>query len=147
MEDSPPGEAKSLDSPDAGWAFLDGSERVAVQLPIAEIGRGVYRPGWRWSEHAQPFSGGESEEHVGYVISGRMAVCAKDGTEVEVGPGEAFVAVRFCRFPTPSMRTVCALPPALPPEHAGRGAKREKAPFAGAFCLGPPGLEPGTNRL
>jgi quercetin dioxygenase-like cupin family protein len=92
MEDSPPVEAKSLDSPDAGWAFLDGSERVAVQLRIAEIGRGVYQPGWRWSEHAQPFSGSESEEHVGYVISGRMAVCAKDGTEVEVGPGEAFVA-------------------------------------------------------
>jgi hypothetical protein len=26
------------------------------------------------------------------VISSHMAVCAKDGTEVEVGPGEAFVA-------------------------------------------------------
>jgi quercetin dioxygenase-like cupin family protein len=92
MEDSPPVEAKSVDSPDARWTFLDGSERVAVQLRIAEIGRGVYRPGWRWSEHAQPFSGSESEEHVGYVISGRMAVCARDGMKVEVGPGEAFVA-------------------------------------------------------
>jgi mannose-6-phosphate isomerase-like protein (cupin superfamily) len=36
--------------------------------------------------------GYESEEHIGYVISGRMAVRAKDGTEVEVGPGEAFIA-------------------------------------------------------
>jgi quercetin dioxygenase-like cupin family protein len=26
------------------------------------------------------------------VISGRMAIRAKDGTEIEVGPGEAFIA-------------------------------------------------------
>jgi mannose-6-phosphate isomerase-like protein (cupin superfamily) len=92
MMESPSVEAKSLDSPDAAWAFLDMSERVAVQLRTAATGRGVYRPGWRWSEHARPVSGRESEEHIGYVISGRMAVRAKDGTEVEVGPGEAFIA-------------------------------------------------------
>jgi quercetin dioxygenase-like cupin family protein len=92
MKESPSVEAKSLDSPDATWTFLDESERVAVQLRNAAIGRGVYRPGWRWSEHAQPLSGKESEEHIGYVISGRMAVRAKDGAEVKVGPGEAFIA-------------------------------------------------------
>ena len=92
MEEPRSVEAKSLDTPDAAWAFLDESERVVVHLRQAEIGRGVYRPGWRWSEHAQPLSGRESEEHIGYVISGRMAVRAKDGTEVEVGPGEAFIA-------------------------------------------------------
>jgi quercetin dioxygenase-like cupin family protein len=92
MQELPSVESKSLDSPDAACAFLDESERVAVQLRSAAIGRGVYRPGWRWSEHAQPLSGRESDEHIGYVISGRMAVRAKDGAEVEVGPGEAFVA-------------------------------------------------------
>ena len=92
MKKSPSVEAKSLDSPDAAWVFLDKSERVAVQLRTAAIGRGVYRPGWRWSEHVQPLSGRESAEHIGYVISGRMAVRAKDGREVEVGPGEAFIA-------------------------------------------------------
>jgi quercetin dioxygenase-like cupin family protein len=92
MEEPRSVEAKSLDSPDAAWAFLDESERVAVQFRQAAIGRGVYRPGWRWSQHVQPLSGNESEEHIGYVISGRMAVRAKDGTEVEVGPGEAFIA-------------------------------------------------------
>src|SRR5829696_4798944 len=85
-------EAKSLDSPDAALAFLDESERVAVELRHVAIGRGVYRPGWRWSQHVQPLSGNESQEHIGYVISGRMAVRAKDGKEVEVGPGEAFIA-------------------------------------------------------
>jgi quercetin dioxygenase-like cupin family protein len=33
-----------------------------------------------------------ASEHVGYVISGRMRVRARDGTELEVGPGEAFIA-------------------------------------------------------
>jgi quercetin dioxygenase-like cupin family protein len=84
--------AKSLDSPDAAWTFLDESERGAVRLGEIAIGRGVYRPGWRWSEHVQPLSGKESGEHIGYVISGRMRVRSKDGTEVDVGPGEAFVA-------------------------------------------------------
>jgi quercetin dioxygenase-like cupin family protein len=92
MEGSPSVEAKSLDSPDAAWAFLDESERVAVRLRKTAIGRGVYRPGWRWSEHAQPLSGSESEEHIGYVISGRMAIRARDRTEIEVGPGDAFIA-------------------------------------------------------
>jgi quercetin dioxygenase-like cupin family protein len=92
MEESPSVEAKSLDSPDRAWAFVDDSKRVAVQLGKAAIGRGVYQPGWRWSEHVQPLSGSESEEHIGYVISGRMAIRAKDGTEIEVGPGEAFIA-------------------------------------------------------
>jgi quercetin dioxygenase-like cupin family protein len=85
-------EAKSLGSPDAEWSFLDESERVAVRLGHVAIGRGVYQPGWRWSQHVQPLSGQESEEHVGYVISGSLAIRAKDGREVEVGPGDAFIA-------------------------------------------------------
>jgi quercetin dioxygenase-like cupin family protein len=84
--------AKNLDSPDAAWTFLDESERGVVQLGHTTIGRGVYRPGWRWSQHVRPLSGEESAEHVGYVLSGRMRVRADDGMEVEVGPGEAFIA-------------------------------------------------------
>jgi quercetin dioxygenase-like cupin family protein len=37
-------------------------------------------------------SGSESEEHIGYVTSGRLAIRAKGGTEIEVGSGEAFIA-------------------------------------------------------
>ena len=84
--------AKSLDSPDNAWTFLDKSERGAVHLGQVAIGRGVYRPGWRWSKHVQPLSQNESAGHIGYVISGRMRVRAKDGTEIEVRSGEAFVA-------------------------------------------------------
>jgi quercetin dioxygenase-like cupin family protein len=85
-------DAKSLDSPDATWTFLDESKRSVVNLGSVAVGRGNYRPGWRWSQHVQPLSGKDSAEHVGYVISGRMRVRANDGTEVEVGPGEAFIA-------------------------------------------------------
>ena len=84
-------EAKSLDTPDLSWTFLDDSERRAVRLGRVVIGRGVYRPGWRWSEHVRPISGEDAAEHIGYVISGRLSVRAVDGTQVEVGPGDAFV--------------------------------------------------------
>jgi quercetin dioxygenase-like cupin family protein len=83
---------KNLGSPDTAWTFLDESERAAVQLGRVAIGRAVYRPGWRWSQHVQPLSGRDSVEHIGYVISGRMGIRAQAGTEVEVGPGDAFIA-------------------------------------------------------
>ena len=72
-------QAKSFDSPDRSWQFLDGSERTTVEFGAAAIGRGVYRPGWRWSRDVQPLSGTESAEHLGYVISGRMRVRGRDG--------------------------------------------------------------------
>ena len=91
MSSSASVEVKNLASPNASWVFLDGSERVAVVLSSCAIGRGIYLPGWRWSEHARPLSEADSAEHIGYVISGRLAVRSRDRLEVEVGPGEAFL--------------------------------------------------------
>lgn len=51
---------------------------------------GTYQPGWRWSFHAGPQVGGASENHIGYVISGRMMVKDLSGYEEEIGPGFAF---------------------------------------------------------
>jgi quercetin dioxygenase-like cupin family protein len=82
---------KNLAAPDATWTFLDESERAAVQFDRVAIGRGVYKPGWHWSQHVQPLSGKDSEEHIGYVISGRFRVRDAEGNEADVGPGEAFV--------------------------------------------------------
>lgn len=84
--------AKHLDEPDRSRVFLDGSSRDEVDLGTVAIGRGVYLPGWRWSEHAGPQTGTESAHHVGYVVSGRMRVRGADGVEVEVGSGTAFEA-------------------------------------------------------
>ena len=83
--------AKSLDAPDETRTFLDGSRRALVRLGDVAVGRGVFQPGWRWSQHVRPLTGRESAAHTGYVLAGRMAVRAQDGTEVELGPGDAFV--------------------------------------------------------
>lgn len=83
---------KGVEAPDAEQAFLDGSRRVRLDLPGGSIGRGVYRPGWRWSQHAGAVAGKPAAAHLGYVISGRMGSIAPSGEEVIVGPGEAFSA-------------------------------------------------------
>ena len=84
--------AKSLDAPERSQAFLDESSRGQVTLASVTIGRGLYRPGWRWSVHARPLAEHESAPHIGYVVSGRMVVLGADGVQVEVGPGDAFEA-------------------------------------------------------
>ena len=50
-------------------------------------------PGWKWSECVKPVVGTESCQvrHVGVVQSGTMHVTHEDGTEGEIGPGEAYV--------------------------------------------------------
>jgi quercetin dioxygenase-like cupin family protein len=57
-----------------------------------QIGRAVYSPGWRWSEHVGPLVGTAlcEVEHVGLVVSGRAAVKMADGTERSMGPGDLF---------------------------------------------------------
>jgi hypothetical protein len=72
--------------------FIDGSFRSAISLRSASIGLGTYQPGWQWKLHAGAQTGKSSENHVGYIISGRMAVEGSNGTVIEVGPGEAFEA-------------------------------------------------------
>lgn len=82
--------AKRLDRADKSWTFLDGSRRTAVVLESVTIGRGEYLPGWRWSLHVGAQTGKGSAAHIGYVLSGQMAICTADGKESTVGPGEAF---------------------------------------------------------
>ena len=70
--------------------FVDGSVRSSILLRSASIGFGTYNPGWKWSLHAGTQSGRASENHIGYIISGRMMVRESSETEIEIGPGEAF---------------------------------------------------------
>ncbi|MDD5039578.1 MAG: hypothetical protein PHY34_00320 [Patescibacteria group bacterium] len=72
--------------------FLDGSTRLVITIGNLKIGRGIYRPGWKWSLHAGPQTGKPSERHVGYVISGTMRVQGTDGHEQTIGPETAFEA-------------------------------------------------------
>ena len=85
-------ERKRLDAPDETRPFKDGKGRMEVAtVGGVTIGRGVFEPGWRWSEHVKPIAGTPSCQatHTGYVIEGRMGVRMNDGSEVEYGPGDA----------------------------------------------------------
>ncbi|HYO86551.1 MAG TPA: hypothetical protein VES01_08880 [Dermatophilaceae bacterium] len=90
MNDDPV--VRSIHHPDRTTTFLDGSVRVVVELAGVAVGHGVYRSGWQWSRHVGPLTGLTSQPHVGYVLSGRMAVRGRVGIEVEAGPNEAFEA-------------------------------------------------------
>ena len=84
---------KSLDEAEQ-TRLTGGKGRIdIVALPGATVGRATFEPGWRWSEHMRPSAGTDlcQATHTGYVVSGRQAVRMADGTELELGPGDAFV--------------------------------------------------------
>lgn len=57
------------------------------------VSRFAFEPGWKWSECVKPVAGTDScqARHIGVVHNGRLQVRHEDGTEVELGPGEAYV--------------------------------------------------------
>jgi class 3 adenylate cyclase len=82
---------KSLRKPEETITF-PGVTQGMVELGDLTVGRFVAQPGWRWSEHVRPEIGGEwcRARHVWVVISGRIRIISEDGTEVEVGPDDAY---------------------------------------------------------
>jgi hypothetical protein len=62
------------------------------KLADQKLGRAVYRPGWRWSEHIGAEAGATwcPVEHIGFVVAGHLAVRMEDGTETELSPGKWF---------------------------------------------------------
>lgn len=83
-------EVKNLDSPDEARPFESHGEIRLVTVAGKEIGKGVFEPGWRWSDHVKPIAGTASCRfpHFLYVISGRMRVVMDDGSEVELRAGD-----------------------------------------------------------
>jgi quercetin dioxygenase-like cupin family protein len=83
---------KNLDSPDETRTFENGKVQVTT-LGEFNASRFMLEPGWRWSENVKPIVGTDSCQvlHTGYQVSGRLHVRLEDGTEEEVGPGEAYV--------------------------------------------------------
>lgn len=84
--------AKSLDAPEETRTFDNGHMDIVTVAGVT-VGRGVFNPGWKWSNDVKPIAGTDSCQapHTGYVISGRMHVVMDDGTEGEAGPGDAIV--------------------------------------------------------
>jgi mannose-6-phosphate isomerase-like protein (cupin superfamily) len=86
-------EAKSLDTPDETRPFVSKGHMEVVQLGDTTVGRGVFEAGWRWSECVKPIAGTSScqAHHTLYILAGRMGIRMDDGTEMEIGPGDAAI--------------------------------------------------------
>ena len=85
-------ETRDFDSPDE-TRTPDKTRVDVVRMGATTAARLSFEPGWRWSECIKPVVGTESCQvrHVGVVQSGQMAIRHDDGTEVEIGPGQAYV--------------------------------------------------------
>jgi hypothetical protein len=85
-------ESKSLDAPEEERTFPNGGAAGLVTVGGAKIGRLTFQPGWRWSESIKEIVKTEScqNHHQGVGASGRLHVAADDGSEIEIGPDDAY---------------------------------------------------------
>jgi hypothetical protein len=83
---------KSLDSsPDEIQTFEDCKMELA-KFDNVTIGRVLLQPGWSREKSIKPIvktDTCQSPPHTQYIISGRIKVVLDDGTEEELGPGDA----------------------------------------------------------
>jgi len=84
-------EAKSFDSPDEVRPFEGKGHVDMVVVGGHTVSRNVYDPGWTWEANVKPIAQTDTCEvfHLGYCVAGHMKVRMDDGTELEIGPGEA----------------------------------------------------------
>jgi len=83
-------DVRSFDSPDETRPFEGKGEAKVVKVGGQAVLKGVFEPGWRWSENVKPIAGTDSCQapHMLYCVSGRMKVTMDDGSESEIGPGD-----------------------------------------------------------
>lgn len=91
MATSATGAVKSFDAPDEVRKFEDHGYVDCVTLAGKVVGRGQFEPGWVWSNDVKPIAGTPSCQvsHLGYCVSGRMRIHMDDGTQMDIGPGDA----------------------------------------------------------
>jgi quercetin dioxygenase-like cupin family protein len=79
---------RDFGEPDEVRTFPHGRAEI-LKVAGAEIGRLVFEPGWRWSEHVKPIAGTDLCEapHFQYHVSGTLRVKMADGTEFDATPG------------------------------------------------------------
>jgi quercetin dioxygenase-like cupin family protein len=85
-------QALDFDSPDE-TRTPDKTRVDVVHLGQTTAARFAFEPGWRWSECVKPVAGTDScqARHVGVVQSGTLRVTHEDGSEIDLGPGDAYV--------------------------------------------------------
>ncbi len=84
-------QSKGFNSPDEVRRFPNGVMEI-VTLDEIGVAYAVLQPGWHWSTDVAPMAGTSSclHHHVGYVISGTLAVRMDDGTKMTIGKGEVY---------------------------------------------------------
>ena len=81
-------EWKDFAKPDEVRTFPHGRIEL-LHIGGGTVGRMTLEPGWRWSTDVKPIAGTEWCEapHFQYMVSGRIHVKMKDGTEADLGAG------------------------------------------------------------
>ena len=82
---------RRFETPDERREFALGYYEL-LTVGALTMGREYLEPGWKWSTHVKPIVGTEWCEvrHVGFQVSGQWVCAARNGTEVVIGPGDAF---------------------------------------------------------
>jgi hypothetical protein len=80
---------KSLDEADEIREFKNGKLEL-VTIAGRTVGRGVFQPGWKWSNDVKPLAKTKSCEapHFQYQISGRLQIVMDDGSKFVTKPGD-----------------------------------------------------------
>ena len=83
---------RSFDSPDE-TRTPNKTKVDVVNLGSATAARLTLEPGWSWADCIKPVVGTDSCQlrHVGVGVSGAMHIAHDDGTEQDIGAGDAYV--------------------------------------------------------
>jgi class 3 adenylate cyclase len=82
---------KGFAGPDEVRTFPNGKVEIVMLDEIA-VSHFVFEPGWDWARDVGPIVGTAlcEHRHVGYTLSGRLAVRMSDGTALTINPGDAY---------------------------------------------------------
>lgn len=84
-------QVKTFETPDETRTVPRALLRV-VNLGEVAVGHATWEPGWRWSTDLRPIAGTEwcENHHLGYALSGRLAVVTEAGERIEVRAGSVY---------------------------------------------------------
>ena len=91
MDRVPRLQRKGFAGPDEVRKIPNGVVEIVTLDEIA-VSHFVFQPGWRWSRDVGPIAKTATcqHRHVGYTLSGKLAVRMDDGTTLTIQPGDAY---------------------------------------------------------
>jgi len=82
---------KRFETPDETRNLEHGRLDI-VHLAGSTAAQSTFQPGWRWSTDVKPLVGTDScqAHHVGYCVAGSLHVVTDEGSEFDIGVGDAY---------------------------------------------------------